>query len=277
VTNLIGFTRIIYRIASLVYLASGKKPWKYGYYAYKRNLIDKYIREKAFSIDNWPDNYGFRVDERIIEYPWLFSRLNKFPENILDAGSVLNYDYLIESSILSRKKLFISTLAPERSNYIKKGISYIFEDLRDSCFKDNYFDSIVSLSTIEHIGLDNTFLYTKDLSKKEMRPRDYLLAINEYKRMLKHGGRLFLSVPFGRPECRGWYQVFDQEKVLECIDLFSPSSVECWYFRYYPDGWQTSTAEECADAITFDIHTDKCYEDDFVAFSRAVCCIELVK
>jgi len=48
-----------------------------------------------------------------------------------------------------------------------KGISYIFEDLRESCFRDDYFDIVVSLSTIEHIGLDNTMRYTHEPDKKK--------------------------------------------------------------------------------------------------------------
>ena len=73
----------------------------------------------------------------------------------------------------------------------------MYEDLRASCFRNDYFDRIVSLSTLEHIGMDNTFLYTPDESKRENAPSSYLHAIRELRRILKDGGHLYISVPFG--------------------------------------------------------------------------------
>ena len=116
------------------------------------------------------EGYGLKLDERIVEYPWLFSRLPREEGGwLLDAGSILNYDYILAQEKLRNKKLFISTLAPEARNYCRKGISYVFEDLRDACYRDGGHTSylIVSLSTLEHVGLDNTLLYTDDPSKKE--------------------------------------------------------------------------------------------------------------
>lgn len=262
---------------SPVYARRGMKPWTLGYTAYKRKLIERYIRERIFSPERLPEGYGYRVDERIIEYPWLFSRLDETYQIVLDAGSVLNYDYLLHIKPLSSKRLFISTLAPERRNYVHKGVSYVFEDLRNSCFRDEYFDAIVSLSTIEHIGLDNTLHYTNDADKKEANPQGFLAAIQEYYRMLRSGGKLYLSFPFGRHRVHSWYQVFDQAMVNSILDIFDPVGYHVNYFYYHSDGWQVATADECNDAETFDIHTMKEYMPDFTAFSQAVCCMELIK
>jgi hypothetical protein len=264
-------------LQSLVFKGSGMKPWKLGYGGYKRRLIKDYVEKGLFSPGQLETGYGYRVDERIIEYPWMFSKLNGEPQTMLDAGSVLNFDYILDLPPLRQKKLFISTLAPEKRNYAGRGISYIFEDLRASCFGPDYFDVIVSLSTIEHIGLDNTILYTNDPVKKEARGDDYLIAIDEYKRILKPGGKVLLSFPFGARCNRGWFQVFDQPMVDKIIDRFQPQRHEESYFKYTKSGWIASTAEGCADATTFDIHQDKEYGEDMAAFSRAVCCIELVK
>jgi SAM-dependent methyltransferase len=271
------FSLMFDRWLAMLYRILGMKPWKLGYSAYKRRLIESYIRSGAFCLDSWPAGYGYRVDERIVEYPWLFSRLQNHGEYLLDAGSTLNYRQFIRRPILAKKNLFILTLAPERRNYVANGVSYIFGDLRDCCFRDAYFDTIVSISTIEHIGLDNTRRYTTDVSKKEMRPQDYLLAIAEFHRILKQGGKLLLSFPFGvRSNC-GWYQVFDRTMVLELLERFHPSSYTAWYFRYHADGWRPATPEDCADATICERQATKRYEEDFVAFSRAVCCLELRK
>lgn len=259
-----------------LYVATGMKPWTLGYWGYKSKLIKEYIHNGTFSLENWPLKYGYRVDERVIELPWVFSRLNEKVETVLDGGSALNYDYLIERLLRMKKKLFISTLAPESWNACEKGVSYTYEDLREVCYRDDYFDVIVSLSTIEHVGLDNTKLYTVDSSKNENKG-DYLAAVAEYKRILKPGGRLLLTFPFGARKNHGWYQVFDKVMVDGLVNSFAASAERVLYFKYHKDGWMASTAEECANAATFDIHTMKAYEEDYLAFSRSVCCVELVK
>jgi hypothetical protein len=75
-----------------------------------------------------PAGYGFRLDERIVEYPWLFSRLPPGVGNLLDAGSVLNYQFLLAQPGLAEKRIFISTLAPETYYYppAAGGISHFF-------------------------------------------------------------------------------------------------------------------------------------------------------
>jgi ubiquinone/menaquinone biosynthesis C-methylase UbiE len=44
----------------------------------------------------------------------------------------------------------------------QNNISYVYGDLRNTILKDQCFDEIVCISTLEHIGMDNTMLYTKD-------------------------------------------------------------------------------------------------------------------
>jgi len=233
--------------------------------------------QRLFSAEQLPQGYGFRLDERVIEDPWLFDRLPAGGGVLLDAGSVLNQESLLERDRLGEKRVFISTLAPEPRSFNAKGVSYVYEDLRTSCFRDELFDWIVCLSTLEHVGMDNTMIYTVDESKKEDEPLSYLDAIRELHRMLKPGGRLYLSVPFGAAKSHGWFQVFDAQKVEALIKEFSPVSYDEFHFRYQPDGWTVSTREQSAGSTYFDIHETGEYEPDFCAAARAVVCLELRK
>lgn len=265
------------RLNSAWFVFTGMKPWTRGYSEYKAVSINKVLENGSFNSKQLATGYGFRLDERIVEYPWFMSRLPAGVGNLLDAGSVLNFDYILERPVLKSKNIFISTLAPEPLCYWQKRISYVYEDLRDSCFKDGYFDWIASLSTIEHIGLDNTMLYTTEVAKKENAGDSYLQAIKEYRRMLKPGGILYLSFPFGRHENHGWFQIFDAPMVDRVIETFAPHRAEEFHFRYEAEGWRVSSREESKHATYFDIHTQKVHASDFAAASRAIVCLELVK
>ena len=270
-------TRAFNRLLSFLFIIHGRKPWAIGYNAYKEKEIKNIISMNSFPIAISNKGYGFRIDERIVEYPWFFSRLPVHEGNLLDAGSVLNYEYLISNKLIKSKNLFISTLAPERNSYWERGISYIFEDLRRTCYRDGFFNWVVCLSTIEHIGLDNTRLYTKDNSKKENDPDSFLSAITEFKRILKPGGILYLSFPFGEKKNHGWFQVFDGAMVDNLIKTFSPSSTKEIIFKYEKDGWRVSSRDESKNATCFDIHRQNKYDEDYAAFSRAIVCLEMVK
>ena len=272
-----NLNKIINEIMCALFVVNGKKPWGIGYDAYKQKKIVDAYRYGDLNPNELPVGYGFRLDERIIEYPWFLSRLPPNKGKLLDSGSVLNFDFILSYKKIATKKLFISTLAPESKCFWKKGISYIYEDLRETCYNSEYFDWIVCLSTIEHIGLDNTMLYTNDISKMENNPDTHLLAIKESHRILKPGGILYLSLPFGQKKNHGWLQVFDSEMIDRIIDVFSPTSIMEHHFKYEPEGWRISSREKSKNATYFDIHQQKTYDNDYAAAARAVVCLEMVK
>jgi len=264
-------------IAYSVFRLRGRKPWTIGYSAYKKKVILAHLNNNDFNTHSLKEKYGYRLDERVIEYPWLFSRLPSGKGNLLDAGSALNFEFLLNRALLKTKNIYISTLAPESSFFPKKNISYIYEDLRNCCFRDNFFDFIVSISTIEHIGMDNTFIYTKDKTKNENKPNSHVDAIKEFKRILKPGGKLFITVPFGKLKNHKWFQVFDAKMIDDIIKTFSPCESNESYFKYEPSGWTVSSRESTKEATCFDINVQKKYDSDFAAFSRAIVCLEIIK
>jgi len=264
-------------VGPLAYRLRGRRPWSFGYTAYKQDRIAQILREDTFDADRMPVGYGDRIDERIVEYPWFFSRLPADAGSLLDAGSVLNYEFLLAHPRLGSKRTFISTLAPEAQCHWRRGVSYVFEDLRQMCYRDGFFDWVVSLSTVEHIGMDNTMLYTADESKRESDRRAYLRAAAEFSRVLRPAGTLYLSVPFGTRKDHGWFQIFDAPMVDSLIEAFRPQSATETHFRYAPGGWVASDREQSRDATYFDIHKRHGYDPDFAAASRAVVCLELVK
>jgi hypothetical protein len=272
------YLRPVYNYAAYMYhVTTGKRPWSLGYVPYRERQVEKVLKKGEFDPDNPGHGYGLRLDERAVEYPWLFSRLPGGSGRLLDAGSALNHGFLLSRDVLSGKKVFISTLSPEPQAFWKRGISYVFEDLRETCFRDGYFDWVVSLSTVEHIGLDNTLLYTSDGSKREDLPDAYLTAIKEYHRVLRDGGTLYVTFPFGAYKHHRWFQVFNGAMIDRLVEVFSPSTVKEWVFKYERTGWKPSTREDAGNARCFDITVEKKRKRNYPAFSEAVACLELTK
>jgi len=263
------------------YVTSGQKPWSSGYIEYRERLISKVLNDRKIldiflSNRALPAKYGIRMDERVVEYPWLFSRLKNRHAFLLDAGSAMNYPNILDLSVLNEREIIIFNLNVENRVRVNN-VSYKYGDLRDTGFESNFFDEIVCISTLEHIGMDNTFIYSKDKAFKENKTDDYKLVIREFRRLLAPGGKLFLTVPYGKYENLGWQQQFDEEIVRVALKEFGGKNFEVTYFKYTDDGWHVSKAQECSECLYFDIHNRKDFDSDYAAAARAVACIEIVK
>lgn len=262
-----------------IYKLGGKKPWSLGYSVYKFSRIKDIIENRldVFSQDALPQNYGFGIDERIVEYPWLFSRLKPEALTILDAGSSFNHADILSTSLLRGRKLYISTLAFENLPPADNAPFYTFEDIRDMGYKNEFFDAVVCISTLEHVGMDNAFIYTSDETKKEDDKYAFLAAMDELKRVLKIGGTLYLTMPYGKYKNHKWFQIFDAQMVEQLKVRFSPAEISETYFKYEGGQWNYSNAQACQDGCFFDIHHEKECRQEHLAASESVVCLELIK
>ena len=226
------------------------------------------------------ENYGCKIDERVIEYPWLFSLIPDSPLKILDAGSTFNFEYLLINDRLSNKDLYIYTLAPESKSFTSKGVSYIYGDLRDLPFKDNLFDMIISQSTIEHIGMNNSIYKQKSKTPKVGKEKsyEYLGAILEMVRTVKKNGTILLTFPFGKYENHDFFQQLDLEMLERIYDLIEPfGSFKTEFFKYKKEGWSFAKKEELKDFVSYNPHTGKGFKNDGAAHCRSIACISFKK
>lgn len=272
------------------YLSSIRRPWSDGYHVYRDQILRKSISDvelmdvfrKGSSL---PEGYAARLDARLVEIPWVLSRLRESELKILDAGSSLNRDFVLGSSQLKGRDKTILTLAPESDCFWRMNVSYVFGDLRTMNFQDESFDAVICVSTIEHVGMDNT-MYAETLERaKNGAKTDFLKAIDELKRVLRKEGHLYITFPFGRYEDHGWLQQFDLALAQKLIERFSPSE---WYqtiYRHTLNGWCLSHADACKDLSFFDVHKSRYFDSesneeyprDYPAAERAVMCLELKK
>jgi SAM-dependent methyltransferase len=267
------------------FLKNGQIPWSNGYIAHKQESIIKNISD-AVVLDEFfnkrvPLNFGFRLDERIVEYPWIFANLQKNKTIFLDAGSTFNFDYLLTNKLIENKEKYIYTFHPECKSYNEKKISYVYGDLRELPFKNDFFEEIVCQSTIEHIDMDNS-IYGYDLKSTldidTNKSYEYLKVIDELLRVLKTNGQLLLTFPYGKFENHGFFQQFDNEmvkKITQKMDRLG--EYELTFFKYLSEGWVVASQEDCNDSESFNPHTQIGKKDDFAAHSRAICCMKFIK
>ncbi|MEA2528523.1 MAG: hypothetical protein QOG89_167 [Thermomicrobiales bacterium] len=254
-------------------------PHTLGYASYKTRAIRRGLADpevlRRFRTGQLPPGYGYRLDERIVEYPWALSQIQDGTRRILDAGSTFNFPHILNADVLEGRSITILTLDREGFVASRQAVSYVYDDIRCLPFRDGHFDTVVCLSTLEHVGLDNS-LYTTDPTKRENDAASYLAAVRELVRVAKPGGRILLSMPYGTHKNWGWFQTFDEEMVRSIRDLVAPRRMTETYFKYADDQWQFSTAAACRDCECFVPGLSDQPPPDFLAFSRGIVglCIE---
>lgn len=237
-----------------LYITSGAAPWS-GRYSDARAAVVREALNSPFLMElfrsgtDLPSGYGVGIDERCVEYPYVLARLDERDNIVLDAGSALNHDYVLDASAMQGRTVHIVTLAPEGYRQISHRVSYLYGDLADLWYlADQSYDAVVCISTLEHIGMDNAGFGVDSGSAtaasnplgKEAR------ALREMWRLLRPGGSLFVTVPYGVGTSSSM-RVYDVDAVNRLSSLL-PVLPAVEYFRYWITGWTRATEKECADA-----------------------------
>ncbi len=262
----------LHRAITTLYLLRGRRPDSKGYMSYRQEYVYRALNNRQLMAlfranKPLPYNYGRGLDERVVEYPWIMARINQGSGIILDAGAALNYESICKHPALAQKNIIVYTLSPHGENHILTSrISYIYGDLRSILLRDNAVDDVISISTIEHIGMNN-YKYTKDAKFFERSEDSFVLTIQELCRSLKPGGRLLLTVPYGRSQDLNWLFQFDEDRLEILTDSFNGQILEKVYYRKDASGWQITTMDECTE----------CEYDEQYSQASAVACINLVK
>jgi SAM-dependent methyltransferase len=258
-------------------------PLAPGYLPHRHRFVAAVLRDEALMRtfrqgDALPPGYGRGLDERCVEYPWCLAQLPADARVVLDAGSVLNHARILDAPELAERTLHIVTLAPEAVAHWQRRISYLYADLRRLPLRDGFYDAVVCLSTLEHVGMDNT-RYTRDATGREHRPGDFATAIRELHRVLRPGGTLLLSVPYGAYEQRADFQQFDRALLAQAIAAFpGAAEAEARFYRFGRDGWRLATQDACDDARFGVWGTPAAGRDpEAVPAAEAVACVRLTR
>jgi O-antigen chain-terminating methyltransferase len=179
-------------------------------------------------------------DERAIEIPWALARYDG-EGHVLDVGyAFAEPAYLAGLVALGAIDLVGVDLATAEV----PGLRPVVADVRALPFSDSSFDLAFCISTLEHIGRDNT-VYDVDAERDDAGDD---AALRELHRVLTKDGRLLVSVPTGEHDDQGW-QI--QRSPEEWIAVFERAGFIVYEDELYlraANGWRRASLAEARTA-----------------------------
>ena len=151
------------------------------------------------------------LNERIIEIPFTISALSKIPKGskVLDLGCMESVLPLFVAGLGYKVTGFDFRQYP----YKVPHFNFVQGSILDLHFENNYFDAVTCISTIEHVGIG----FYKD-PKAESSPD--IVGMKEIRRVLKPGGLLVLTVPFGKFLINNQQRIYDKKSLDKLIEGF---------------------------------------------------------
>lgn len=171
------------------------------------------------------------VTDRVVEEPWAVSSV-RTGERVLDVGSATSR---FLRDLPAGCRVYAIDLRPTRP---QPGVAVLRGDLLRAPFPPASFDTITCISTIEHIGLD-VYGQGPDRFGDEV-------AMRHLRRLLRPGGRLLLSAPFGRRTVSAWLRVYDRPSFRRLTFGYRVVSVQ--YHRLEDERYLACRPEELAGA-----------------------------
>ena len=173
------------------------------------------------------------TDERVVEIPWVLSRLRR-EGRVLEVG----YAFAEPAYLGGLLQTGVDLVGVDLATRDVDGMEAVVADVRELPFQDESFAQILLVSTLEHVGADNTVYGLEAESDAESRHA----ALRELGRVLRRDGSLVVTVPLGEPGDHGWFR---QEDEAGWTALFADAGFfveEVEAYELADDGWRAAPA-----------------------------------
>ena len=195
---------------------------------------------KFFTLPREP--FGVGRDERVVEIPWAFSCFQG-QKKVLEIG----HAFATEPYLDRLKELPTNLYGVDIVDKQIEGMETTVADSRNMPFSDGMFDLIFCISTIEHVGRDNKRIYLPD-DPRPIEANGDFDALKEIARVLKKGGEVVLTVPFGEFRDYGWLIQYDAERWQRLLSSVNLTKVKEDFF-HYTDGWRACQSEDLSTVL----------------------------
>lgn len=171
---------------------------------------------------------------RIVEYPWVIRNMPSTGK-VLDVGSTGSQLALMLLALGHE----VWTIDVRKYEYesVSNCLHCITGDIRSADFSPSFFDAVLVVSTIEHIGLGR---YGDSIDAEGDRN-----AMNEIRRILAPKGVLLITVPFGLQCTTRTHRVYDWKSLQFLLRGFEIEKAE--FFLRFGLFWTRSSIKQTKD------------------------------
>ena len=176
------------------------------------------------------------ASERLVEVPWVLGKY-RGEQRVAEVGYAFAEQHYL-GLLLGLGIPFlvgIDAAMPAGPRHMV-ALHQVQASVLNDCVRASSFELVLCISTLEHIGRDNT-AYGLDDGKTDSTATPDLDAIGAMARWVSPQGRLLLSVPYGRFEDHGWFINYDREHLDEVIAASQLNVVEESFYGWLPGGW----------------------------------------
>jgi hypothetical protein len=245
----------------------------------RRTFVEEQEIERLRAGGGRLDGVGDGLSERVVEVPWALRLLDAQPAGtVLDVGTA--FAPVVYKRWLVRLAHRVETL--DLAPTTMPGATSHRGDVRRTSLASDSFDYAVCISTLEHVGLDNS---QYGLGGSHDQPDDEqdglyggpdraghapeeldagdVLALRELGRVAR---RVLVTVPAGRDADMGWQRQYSPRRFRRVVEQAGLSFERLELFVHDPaGGWRAATEEE---VLT------RTYGDGAIA-AAAIICAEL--
>ena len=172
-----------------------------------------------------------RADERVVEIPWVLSRL-RTRGRVLDVG----YAFAEAAYLAALLRADVDLVGVDLAERDVEGLELVQADVRSLPFADRSFDQVLLVSTLEHVGADNSVYGIEGDRDDGAREA----ALRELARVLTRNGSLLVTVPLGEPGDHGWFRQDDERGWTSLFTRAGCFVEEVELYELGPEGWRAA-------------------------------------
>lgn len=186
-------------------------------------------------------NQDWTMNERIVEWAFVLSHFGDInhPKKILDFGCSRGWLPLALSSLGNK------VVGVDFRDFPFDAIGFDFQKRNILDIKENKFDYIISLSTLEHVGLG---AYNEDYDEDALHK-----VVQKINQLLEKDGLFILTLPVGKSSIDCFMRSFSPEEIKELLVNKNFKLYSEYYFKRTENKYWSSCSSDEISGISNDM------------------------